>query len=105
MNSKNSSNDFETIINLSYYLMPFKFRPGEQCESCLLPFKNDPGKRDSNKYCSYCHQNGKMTYEGNYKGFQKAAYDAMVKNGMNKFKATFFSYIIRFAPRWQKKQE
>ncbi len=73
-----------------------------QCESCLMPFKMDPGTRENEKYCSYCWQGGKFNYEGDMKGFQKVCYDAMRKQGMNLLKAKFFVWLIKFAPRWKK---
>ena len=69
----------------------------------MMPFAKDPGVRESEKSCSYCFNNGKLCYEGNdLKVFQEASYDAMVKKGMNKYKAKFFTFLIRFAPRWKK---
>ena len=73
------------------------------CESCLMPFDKDPGKRESDKYCSLCFKNGKLCYEGNdVREFQKVCYQEMLKGGMNKYKAKFFTFLIRFAPRWKK---
>lgn len=75
----------------------------KSCESCLMPFSKDPGVRESDKYCSYCFKNGRLCYEGNdLKIFQKVCYENMVRNGMNKIKAKFFTWLIRFAPRWKK---
>lgn len=73
------------------------------CESCMIPFEKDTGKRESDKYCSMCFQNGKFTYEGNdFKEFKKLSYDDMVKDGMKPIKAKFFCWLMRFAPRWKK---
>ena len=72
-----------------------------KCESCLMPLGQDPGPRESDRYCSYCYQEGKLRYEGDLKGFQKNAYEGMVGKGMNKYKAKFFTWLIRFAPRWK----
>lgn len=73
------------------------------CESCLMPFSKDTGVRESDKYCSLCFKNGKLCYEGNdLKAFQKVCYENMVNGGMNKIKAKFFTWMIRFAPRWMK---
>ncbi len=72
-----------------------------KCESCFMPFSKDPGVRESEKYCSYCFQGGKFCYEGDLKGFQKICYEGMVKNGMSKWKAKLFSFMVRFAPRWK----
>lgn len=75
----------------------------KSCESCLMPFSKDPGIRESDKYCSYCFKNGRLCYEGNdLKIFQKVCYENMVRNGMNKIKAKFFTWLIKFAPRWKK---
>ena len=73
----------------------------DSCQSCLMPFSKDPGVREDARYCSYCFKNGKLCYEGNLQGFQKVCYEAMVKNGMNKIKAKFFAWLIKFAPRWK----
>ncbi len=74
-----------------------------KCESCMMPFSKDPGNRESDKYCSYCFRDGKLTYEGNdVNEFKKCSYDAMVGKGMNKFKAKLFTWLIGFAPRWKK---
>jgi len=68
-----------------------------------MPFDKDPGKRESDKYCSLCFKNGKLCYEGNdVREFQKVCYQEMLKGGMNKYKAKFFTFLIRFAPRWKK---
>jgi hypothetical protein len=67
-----------------------------------MPFAKDTGKRESDKYCSLCFQNGKLCYEGtDVKEFQKAAYDSMIRGGMGRFKATLFTWMIRSAPRWK----
>ncbi len=77
----------------------------KSCESCLMPFDQDPGVRESERYCSYCFKHGALVYGGNdLKEFQKKAYEAMVGRGMNKFKAKFFTFLIRFAPRWNSKK-
>ncbi len=74
------------------------------CESCLMPFSKDPGKRESDKYCSFCFNNGELCYKGNdLKEFQKVCHESMLEKGLNKFVAKFFTFCIRFAPRWEKK--
>jgi hypothetical protein len=68
----------------------------------MMPLSKDPGPRESDKYCSYCFRNGALTYPGNdLQVFQKASYDAMVGKGMNKWQAKFFTYLIKYAPRWK----
>lgn len=75
------------------------------CESCLMPFAKDTGRRESEKYCSLCFKNGKLCYEGNsLKEFQKACYESMIKSGIGPLKAKFFTFMIRFAPRWRNTQ-
>jgi hypothetical protein len=70
----------------------------------MMPFSQDPGKRENEKYCSYCFNHGKLCYEGNdVKAFKKGSYDAMVRKGMNPLKAWLFTSMIGFAPRWRKK--
>ena len=75
------------------------------CESCMMPFTKDPlgEKRESEKYCSYCFNNGKLCYEGDdVKEFKRGMIDAMVARGENKMKARFFAFMAGFAPRWRK---
>lgn len=75
----------------------------KNCESCMMPLAQDPGQRESDRYCSYCFKNGKLCYEGNdLKEFQRICYQKMTEKGMNKWKAKFFTFLIRFAPRWKK---
>lgn len=70
----------------------------------MMPLSGDPGESGSEKYCSYCCKDGKLVYEGNdLKEFQKHAYEGMRQNGMGAMKAHFFTWMIRFAPRWRKK--
>lgn len=76
------------------------------CESCLMPFKKDPKgvNREHERYCSYCFQNGKLSYEGNdLMEFKKTMIEAIVARGENRLKAKFFAFIAGFAPRWKKK--
>lgn len=69
----------------------------------MMPFAKDPGQRESDKYCSLCFKDGKLMYEGNdLKEFQKVAYESMLKRGTNKWLAKFYTFMIRFAPRWKK---
>jgi len=73
------------------------------CESCLMPFDKDTGARESDRYCSYCFKGGKLCYEGNdLKEFQKVCYESMRKSGTNILLAKFYTFMIRFAPRWKK---
>lgn len=74
------------------------------CESCLMPFKKDPKgtARETQKYCSYCFENGKLNYEGtDLKEFKRAMTDAITARGESKVKAYLFAYMAGFAPRWK----
>jgi hypothetical protein len=73
------------------------------CGSCLMPFSKDIANRENDKYCSLCFNNGKLSYQGNdLKEFQKICYNKMLENGTNKYVAKFYTYVIKFAPRWKK---
>ncbi|MCX6735860.1 MAG: zinc ribbon domain-containing protein [Candidatus Parcubacteria bacterium] len=75
----------------------------KNCESCLFPLSKDPGVSGSEKYCSYCFKDGKLVYEGSdLKEFQNRSYQEMIKKGMNKYQAKFFTWMMHFAPRWKK---
>ncbi len=68
-----------------------------------MPFAKDTGKRESDQYCSLCFQNGKLCYEGNdLKEFQRVSYESMRAHGINPMLAKFYTFMIRFAPRWKK---
>ena len=74
----------------------------KSCESCMMPLARDTGPRESEKYCSNCFRDGKLVYEGtDLKAFQKGAYDSMVAKGTSKPLAWFYTWMIRFAPRWK----
>lgn len=78
----------------------------QMCESCLMPFKKDPlgDKRESQRYCSYCFNNGKLCYEGtDLKEFKREMVKAIVARGESRIKAHFFAFMAGFAPRWKKK--
>ncbi len=72
------------------------------CESCLMPLVQDKGVRENEKYCSYCFKNGKLTYSGNdLKEFQKLVYAILIAQGKNKYVASIYTFMVRFAPRWR----
>ena len=73
------------------------------CESCLMPFDKDTGVRENPRYCSLCFKDGKLCYEGDLKNFQKICYAGMRKKGIPYLLAKFYTWTIRFAPRWKKK--
>lgn len=75
----------------------------KNCESCLMPFDKDTGVRESERYCSLCYKDGKLCYEGNdLKEFQRECYTQIRKHGTHLLAAKFFTFMIRFAPRWKK---
>lgn len=68
----------------------------------MMPLSKDPGKRESDRYCSYCFQNGSLRYKGtSLKEFQKLSYQAMRSHGMNPLLAGLYTFMIRFAKRWR----
>jgi hypothetical protein len=67
-----------------------------------MPFSEDTGTRESDKYCSLCYKNGKFCYEGDIQGFIDVCYKGMRARGMNPIVAWIFSQSVRFAPRWKK---
>ena len=74
------------------------------CEMCLIPFKKDLGQRNSAKYCSFCFTEGELLYKGSdSEEFKNLCYKNMLKKGMNKWKAKFFTFFIPFAPYWRDK--
>ena len=76
----------------------------KSCQSCLMPFNKDPGSRESDMYCSICFKNGELLYKGtNLKEFKHLCYQGMVERGFNKLLASFYTFLIGFAPRWRKK--
>ena len=74
------------------------------CESCLMPFSQDTGVRENPRYCSLCYKDGKLCYEGDLKGFKKVAYEGMCKRGIGPVRASFYAWMIGFAPRWRGKK-
>ena len=75
------------------------------CQSCMMPFSKDTGVRESEIYCSLCYKDGKLCYEGNdLKEFQKVCFQSMRKNGTPYLLAKFYTYMIKFAPRWKNKK-
>lgn len=71
----------------------------------MMPFSKDKGVRESEVYCSLCYKDGKLCYPGNdLAEFQKICYESMRKNGTPYLLAKFYTYMIRFAPRWKNKK-
>lgn len=83
-------------------------RKQEICQSCGMPLQRDPKGGGTNadgsistKYCSYCYQVGKFTYEGNVKDFQEHCRVKMIEGGHNKFIAWLFSRGLKRLERWK----
>ena len=80
------------------------------CQSCGMPFEEDPQKGGTNadgskslKYCSYCYQNGEFTYKTDEaKEFQEFCRQQMIKGNHNKFTAWLFTREIPRLERWKK---
>lgn len=69
----------------------------------MMPFSKDTGVRESDKYCSLCFKDGKLCYEGgDLKEFQRITYQSMRAHGTNPLLARFYTFMIRFAPRWKR---
>jgi hypothetical protein len=70
-----------------------------------MPFTKDTGVRESDRYCSLCFKDGKLCYDGtDLKEFQRVCYKSMRAKGTNLFAAHFYTFMIRFAPRWRNSQ-
>lgn len=70
----------------------------------MMPLDEKHGQvgRENERYCNLCFRDGKLCYEGNdLKEFQRRAYESMRSQGMNLLAAKFFTFLIRFAPRWR----
>ena len=74
------------------------------CHSCLMPFKKDSGKRESDIYCSLCFKNRELLYKGtDLKEFKQICRWGMAERGINQLLASFHTFLVGFAPRWRKK--
>ena len=97
---------FQTIQDhntLHLIILMFCKHPSKRtsCESCLMPFDSDPGKRESERYCSYCFQDGKLCYEWDLTWFKQVCYEWMLKRWIKKPIAKFYTFCVGFAPRWK----
>ncbi len=81
----------------------------EICQSCGIPLHKDPqaggtekdGSKNS-KYCSYCYNDGRFTFEGNVKEFQQHCKKMMREGGHSRFMAWLYTLPIPYLPRWKK---
>jgi hypothetical protein len=81
------------------------------CQSCGMPLSRDPQGGGTNadgtksdKYCSYCYQNGVLAGEGmTVEEFQEFCRQKMIEGGHNKFTAWLFSRGLKRLERWKNK--
>lgn len=82
----------------------------KNCQSCNMPMKHDPQGGGTNadgskseKYCSYCYQNGEFTFNGSVIEFQDFCHKKMIDAGHGKFTAWLFTRGMKRLERWKKK--
>ena len=81
----------------------------KMCECCGMPLSKDPKKGGSNKdgsisekYCSYCYEDGEFFYKGNdVKEFQEFCRKKMIESGHSKFVAWIYTRGMKRLPRWK----
>jgi hypothetical protein len=85
----------------------------KNCQSCGMPFRNDPKGGGSNAdrttskmYCSYCYENGKFTQPDWTAQQMQAFVKSKLKElgGIHSLFAGLFSKGIPKLGRWQRKQ-
>jgi hypothetical protein len=69
-----------------------------------MPFTKDPGTREDARYCKFLFPERKLCYQGDLKDFQKICFDGMRKQGVGPLTARFYTFMIRFAPRWRERK-
>jgi len=81
----------------------------KNCQSCGIPFNKDPQGSGTNadgskseKYCSYCYQNGAFTFNGTVAEMQEFCKEKMIEGGHSKFTAWLFSRGLNRLERWKK---
>lgn len=80
------------------------------CQSCGMPMKHDPQNGGTNadgskneKYCSYCYQSGKFTFNGTVTEFQFFCRQKLIDAGYNRFMAWLFTRGMKRLERWRTK--
>lgn len=80
----------------------------QMCQSCGMPLSKDPQGGGTNaegskseKYCSYCYQNGKFTFNGTVTEFQEHCRTKMKEGGHSGFMAWLFSRGLKRLERWK----
>lgn len=83
-------------------------KKNKNCQSCGMPLSNDPKDGGTNadgsiseKYCSYCYENGDFRYKGNVKDFQEFCRQKMVEGGHSRFKSWLFTRGLTRLERWK----
>lgn len=78
------------------------------CQSCGMPLSNDPKGGGTNtdgskseKYCSYCYENGDFLYKGHQKDFQEFCRVKMKESGHSGFTAWLFTRGLSRLERWK----
>jgi hypothetical protein len=85
------------------------YKKNKVCQSCGMPLSKDPQGGGTNtdgtaseKYCSYCYQNGALAGEGMTVGeFQEFVRRNMVESGHNRFIAWLFTRGYKRLERWK----
>jgi hypothetical protein len=80
----------------------------KNCQSCGIPFNKDPQGSGTNadgskseKYCSYCYQNGAFSFNGTVSEMQEFCKGKMIEGGHSKFTAWLFSRGLNRLERWK----
>ena len=83
-------------------------KKNKNCQSCGMPLKNDTKGGGTNadgsiseKYCSYCYENGDFRYKGNVKDFQEFCRVKMIEGGHSKFTSWLFTRGLKRLDRWK----
>jgi len=78
------------------------------CNSCGMPLSKDPNGGGTNadgskseKYCSYCYQQGAFTFNGNVTEFQEHCRLKMIEGGHSRFMAWLYSRGLKRLERWK----
>ena len=78
------------------------------CQSCSMPLDKDPGKGGTNadgsksdKYCSFCYQNGAFVREMTVEEMQAYVKEKMKKMGFPGFLAGMMTKGIPDLERWK----
>ena len=78
------------------------------CQSCYMPLKHDPkgggsetGGEKSEKYCSYCYEEGKFTWpDATLKEMREFVINQMVNMKYPRFIAKLLTMNMKHLERW-----